>query len=117
MPRPKMIARMTFRLPEELEADVLQEAERRSCSANEVIVTALDRSRGSRRSSATTPGGSAMTPQMQCDRCYRLGPVTFDEEQGELCVECLNHFTQQRATETAEKEEEYDRAPYYPQDY
>jgi hypothetical protein len=42
MSRPKMIARMTFRLPEELEADLLREAHRRSCSANEVIVTALE---------------------------------------------------------------------------
>lgn len=42
MSRPKMIARMTFRLPEELGADVLREAARRSCSANEVIVTALE---------------------------------------------------------------------------
>jgi len=42
MSRPKMIARMSFRLPEELEADVLREAQRRSCSTNEVIVTALE---------------------------------------------------------------------------
>lgn len=58
-----------------------------------------------------------MTPQKQCDRCYRLGPVTFDEEQGELCAECLAQFEAQRAKEAADAQEAYDMAPYYPQDY
>jgi len=49
-----------------------------------------------------------MTPQTQCDRCYRLGPVTWDEEQGFLCSECLNHFTRQRAQDLADDEDRYD---------
>ncbi len=58
-----------------------------------------------------------MTPQTQCDRCFRLGPVKWDAEQGELCEVCTTQFESERAEEAAEKEEEYDRTPYYPQDY
>lgn len=42
MSRPKLIARITFRLPEELEADLQAAAMYRSCSANEVILNALE---------------------------------------------------------------------------
>jgi transposase-like protein len=52
-----------------------------------------------------------MTPQTQCDRCHHLGPVTFDEEQGFLCQQCLNHFTEQRARDLDEKER-YDNSPF-----
>lgn len=42
MDRPKLISRLTFRLPEELLADILAAATRRRCSANEVVVNALE---------------------------------------------------------------------------
>ena len=50
-----------------------------------------------------------MTPQTQCDRCYRLGPVKWDEEQGELCDGCTTHFETERAKGLDEKEQEQDR--------
>ena len=40
--RPKLISRMTFRLPEELETDILAAAQRRSCSANEIFLSAME---------------------------------------------------------------------------
>lgn len=50
-----------------------------------------------------------MTPQTQCDRCYRLGSVTWDEEQGELCEACTTYFETQRAKDQDDKEREDDR--------
>lgn len=42
MPRPKLDARYTVRLPEELLADLGTTADRRGCSLNEVILTSLE---------------------------------------------------------------------------
>lgn len=42
MPRPKLDARVTIRLPEELLADLGLTADRRGCSLNEVILTSLE---------------------------------------------------------------------------
>lgn len=42
MPRPKLDARVTIRLPEELLADLGITADRRGCSLNEVILTSLE---------------------------------------------------------------------------
>lgn len=42
MARPKLDARVTIRLPEELLADLGLTADRRGCSLNEVILTSLE---------------------------------------------------------------------------
>lgn len=42
MNRPKLDARVTIRLPEELLADLGGTADRRGCSLNEVVLTALE---------------------------------------------------------------------------
>lgn len=42
MARPKLDARVTIRLPEELLADLGTTADRRGCSLNEVILTSLE---------------------------------------------------------------------------
>ena len=42
MPRPILDERMTLRLPKELLADVFEAASRRDCSANMVVITALE---------------------------------------------------------------------------
>ena len=42
MSRPKLLSRITVRLPLELAEDILAHAERRSCSANEVVLNALE---------------------------------------------------------------------------
>lgn len=40
--RPKLMSRMTLRLPEELAVDILAAARRRNCSANEVVLGAME---------------------------------------------------------------------------
>lgn len=42
MNRPKLDARVTIRLPEELLADLGTMADRRGCSVNEVVLTSLE---------------------------------------------------------------------------
>lgn len=42
MNRPKLDARITIRLPEELLADIGTAADRRGCSVNEVVLTSLE---------------------------------------------------------------------------
>jgi hypothetical protein len=42
MSRPKLDARITIRLPEELVADLGTSADRRGCSVNEVVLTAIE---------------------------------------------------------------------------
>jgi hypothetical protein len=42
MSRPKLTERVTIRLPEELLADCAAAAERRNCSVNEVVLSAVE---------------------------------------------------------------------------
>lgn len=42
MPRPRLLERITIRLPEELLADCLEQASRRNCSLNDVVLNALE---------------------------------------------------------------------------
>ncbi len=46
MPRPKLLSRLTFRLPEELERDLQAAALRRNVSVNEVILNSLENELG-----------------------------------------------------------------------
>ncbi len=52
-----------------------------------------------------------MTARLKCERCHASGPVTWDDEQGQLCRECMDHFTEQRAKDLHEKERD-DNSPF-----
>ncbi len=58
---------------------------------------------------ALTDGGAFVSAMEPCERCHHIGPVIWDDEQGDLCPECLAHFETQRAKDLEEKEREADR--------